>query len=366
MTFYFSVIEDKRYYICSMFLQKKSIILFYLPLAGMFLLLIMQSIWLYNSYQLAHKQFIADIEKAFKDAREKEQTYRIPISDIMDPGVVTIESCGSEEILIIRKCAASDTIVYDNLSGISLETFINQAFSELREHIVPLNIHCLADLFAGSLHDKDISLTFVIERFNKMNGQILENSTPLGAKQTTSKATYVFFSDISKSEAFRVILQFSPTIVLWQIRGILASTTCILIAILLCFGATLYSINPKSKQPEKSFSPATIQNENNTSTQNKIFQIGQYIFDSDKSELQYGDEIIQLNKKENAILSALCFRQGSMVERSFLLVENWGDNGVIYSRSLDTYITTLRKYLKQDSSIQIVTIKGVGYKLTVN
>ena len=345
-----------------MFLRKKSIILFYFPLAGMFLLLIMQSVWLYSSYQLAYKQFIFDIEKAFKDAREKEQTYRIPISDIMDPGTVTIESCSSKEILIIRGCAVSDTIIYDNLSGIPIETFINQAFSELREHIVPLNIHCLADLFSGALHDKDMPVTFVIERFNKTSGEILEKDK----QTTTTKATYIFFSDISKTEAFRVILQFSPAIIFRQISGALVSTSCILIAILLSFGFALYSVNLKSKREKRASSFTITQNESNSPAQNKIFPIGKYVFDPDKNELQYCDEIIQLNKKENAILLALCSGQGNMVERSTLLNENWGDNGIIYSRSLDTYITTLRKYLKQDSSIQIVTVKGVGYKLTIS
>ena len=344
-----------------MFLQKKSIVLFYFPLIGMFLLVIMQSIWLYNGYQLAHKQLITDIEKAFKDAREKEQTYRIPISDIVDPGAESIESCGSEEILIIRKCTASDTIIYDNLSGISLETFINQAFSELREHIVPLNIHCLADLFAGALHDKDMPAAFVIERFNKTSGEVFEDSALLKDKQTVRKTSYVFFSDISKDEAFRVALQFSPAIVFRQINDTIVSTFCILIVILFCFGAILYSISHKPEQ-----SKLITQNESNTPIQNKIFPIGKYVFDPDKSELQYHDETIQLNKKENAILLALCSRQGSMVERSSLLIDNWGDNGIIYSRSLDTYVTTLRKYLKQDPSIQIVTVKGVGYKLTIN
>jgi len=340
-----------------MFLRKKSIIFFYLPLTGIFLLLIMQSVWLCSSYRLAYKQFTADIERAFKDAREKEQTYRIPIHDIVDPGAVTIESCGTEEILIIRKCT-SDTIIYDNLSGISLETFINQVFSKLREDIVPLNIHCLADLFAGALHDKNMPVTFVIERFNKTSGEVFEHSD----LQITNKATYVFFSDISKTEAFRVTLHFSPAIVFRQISGTIVSTFCILIVVMLCFGVILY----KPGKSKKSSSFTITRNENSTPIQNKIFQIGKYVFDPDKNELQYCDEIIQLNKKENAILLALCFRQGSMVERSSLLIDNWGDNGIIYSRSLDTYITTLRKYLKQDSSIQIVTVKGVGYKLTVN
>jgi len=97
--------------------------------------------------------------------------------------------------------------------------------------------------------------------------------------------------------------------------------------------------------------------------QNTTFFIGQYRFDPDKNELTGFGESIQLNKKENSILYALCVKQGNVVERNVLLEENWGSLGVVYSRSLDTYLTTLRKYLKKDPSIQIVTVKGVGYKL---
>jgi len=96
---------------------------------------------------------------------------------------------------------------------------------------------------------------------------------------------------------------------------------------------------------------------------NVAFRIGQYHFDPNKNELTGFGECIQLNKKENSILQALCAKQGNVVERNLLLDENWGSLGLVYSRSLDTYLATLRKYLRKDSSVQIVTIKGVGYKL---
>jgi DNA-binding response OmpR family regulator len=97
--------------------------------------------------------------------------------------------------------------------------------------------------------------------------------------------------------------------------------------------------------------------------QNSPFFIGQYRFDPDKNELAGFGETILLNRKENCILRSLCIKQGNVVERSQLLDENWGSLGAVYSRSLDTYLTTLRKYLRKDPSIQIITVKGVGYKL---
>ena len=95
----------------------------------------------------------------------------------------------------------------------------------------------------------------------------------------------------------------------------------------------------------------------------EVYSIGQYTFDPAKNELYGCGESFLLNKKENAILYALCAQCGNVVERCILLSENWGSSGEIYSRSLDTYIAAIRKYLKKDPSIQIVTIKGLGYKI---
>jgi DNA-binding response OmpR family regulator len=98
----------------------------------------------------------------------------------------------------------------------------------------------------------------------------------------------------------------------------------------------------------------------------KVYTIGKYSFNADKNELKGFGKCINLNKKEQAILEALCIGHGHVVERVKLLEDNWGSTGFIYSRSLDTYITSLRKYLKDDPSVQIITIKSVGYKLSID
>jgi DNA-binding response OmpR family regulator len=85
----------------------------------------------------------------------------------------------------------------------------------------------------------------------------------------------------------------------------------------------------------------------------------------DKNELHGFGMQLHLNRKENGILEDLCVERGKVVERSYLLEKHWDSDGFIYSRSLDTYITSLRKYLKNDPSVQIISIKSVGYKLLV-
>lgn len=339
-----------------MTLHKRKTRLLLLILTGLSLL-VLQLVWLLNTYQLKRQQLTTHITEAFQQAYKKEQTYRIPVFDIINPGDITIQSCGTEEVLIIRKCPEPDTIVYNNVSGHSIENFIGRVFGDLREHIVPLNIYCLSDLFGGMLHDMEIPAYFVVERLDINTGKILETSLLPDKKQPEINIETIVI-EISDTEAIRALLELTPAIVLGRMTGLLIWTTCIAIAIF-AFAFLLYRCKLIQHVEHTQLTEPT-------KIQNKTFTIGKYHFDPAKNELQGFGEAIQLNKKENAILYALCMQHGNVVERNILLEENWGSNGVIYSRSLDTYLTTLRKYLKQDPAIQIVTIKGVGYKLVVN
>jgi DNA-binding response OmpR family regulator len=331
---------------------------FLLALASIISLLVLQFVWVYKSYILEHQQIMNNINDAFRIAYQKEQTYRIPVVDIVNPGEISIQSCGTEEIIIVRKCPENDTIVYNNISGHSIESFINQVFLDLREQIVPLNIHCLADLFAGMLHDMEMPVAFVIERFDKTTGEVLETSLLPEKKQPEIIHKNVIFSELSGKETIRAVLQLTHKHVFMRMRGILVQSLCLTIIMLLGI-IYLYRRPYALHNGEK-----TLQTDRQTvHLQNATFNIGKYHFDPNKNELSGFGENIQLNKKENSILHTLCAKQGNVVERNLLLDENWGSLGMVYSRSLDTYLAILRKYLKKDPSVQIVTIKGVGYKL---
>jgi hypothetical protein len=327
-------------------------------LVGMCALLVLQSLWLYNSYQLAYHQFIVEVNEAFDEACRKEQSYRLPAGDLIHSGDLTIQSCGTEEIRIIRRCPNPDTVFYDNVYGHSLETFINRAFYELREQVLPLNIHCLADLFAGALHDKGIPISFVIERFNPATGELLETSVvPNGG--TGNIFTHVIITNVSETEGLRANLQFTKGSIFSRMAGTLLCSAALLLVILCCFGLQLRSGRRRKYTPEVWPQP------DKAADTDKGFQFGKYYFDVDKNELHGFGMQVHLNRKENGILEDLCVERGKVVERSFLLERHWDSNGFIYSRSLDTYIAALRKYLKNDPSVQIITIKSVGYKLTV-
>jgi len=323
--------------------------------SGIFILLILQSIWIYHTYQLEHNVLITELKESFTLAYQKEQTYRVPVVDIVNPGEVSIQSCGSEEIIIVRKCINADTIVYNNISGHSIEKFINNVFGDLRKSIAPMNIYCLSDLFGGMLHDKDIPLSFIIERYKINTDEVLETTLYPNQQRVSKKYEDILSLEISDTEAVRAILQVTPGIIFRSMCGTLIYSFVLVLIALICI-VSLCRIVILNKNIR------LIHNTEKQSYDN-TFRIGQYSFNPLKNELQGFGETIQLNKKENSILQALCVRQGNVIERHVLLEENWGSSGFVYSRSLDTYLATLRKYLKKDPNIQIITVKGVGYKL---
>ena len=97
----------------------------------------------------------------------------------------------------------------------------------------------------------------------------------------------------------------------------------------------------------------------------EFVQIGDYMFFEKYHLLQINEREISLSKKECEILSILSANQNEIIQREILVKRVWEDHGVVVGRSLDTYISKLRKKLKFDPSIQITNAHGVGYKLEV-
>lgn len=93
------------------------------------------------------------------------------------------------------------------------------------------------------------------------------------------------------------------------------------------------------------------------------FVIGAYIFDYEKQLLRHSDNNQKLTSKESELLKLLCENLGKPVSRSFALKMVWGDDTYFNARSMDVYITKLRKFFKEESSIQIVNLHGEGFKL---
>ena len=99
------------------------------------------------------------------------------------------------------------------------------------------------------------------------------------------------------------------------------------------------------------------------SKKQEIFNIGKYRFDTNKHLLMLDNNELKLTTKESELLRLLCNNANQVLERNFALRTIWIDDNYFNARSMDVYITKLRKYLKEDPSIEIMNIHGTGYKL---
>ena len=81
--------------------------------------------------------------------------------------------------------------------------------------------------------------------------------------------------------------------------------------------------------------------------------------------MERNGESQKLTAKESALLKLLCENMGKPVSRSFALKMVWGDDTYFNARSMDVYITKLRKFLKEEPEIQILNLHGEGFKLMV-
>ena len=96
----------------------------------------------------------------------------------------------------------------------------------------------------------------------------------------------------------------------------------------------------------------------------RIFKIGAYSFDFPKQSLQFQySEPVQLTHREAHLLFHLINSKREVLDRSVVLKKLWGDDDFFSARSMDVFITKLRKKLSQDESIQIINVRGFGYKL---
>jgi two-component system, OmpR family, response regulator len=130
-------------------------------------------------------------------------------------------------------------------------------------------------------------------------------------------------------------------------------------------GADDYLTKPFSMEELLYRIEAILRRTTNTSANKKedSYIIGGYSFDSLKQILIFGDQSIKLTTKESELLELLCLHGNEILERNYALKTIWIDDNYFNARSMDVYITRLRKYLKKDSTVKILNIHGRGYKL---
>ena len=94
-----------------------------------------------------------------------------------------------------------------------------------------------------------------------------------------------------------------------------------------------------------------------------FYKIGSYEFDTKKQTLVRGDKVQDLTTKESELLNLLCAHANDVLLRDDALKAIWLDNNYFNARSMDVYITRLRKHLQEDENVRIINVHGKGYRL---
>jgi DNA-binding response OmpR family regulator len=106
---------------------------------------------------------------------------------------------------------------------------------------------------------------------------------------------------------------------------------------------------------------AIIKRNQTIETESTSFTIGKYIFDYELRTLSFNEDSVKLSPKESELLKMLCLHENKILDREKALTKIWGEDGYFTARSMDVYITKLRKYLKSDSNLEIENIHGSGF-----
>ncbi len=106
--------------------------------------------------------------------------------------------------------------------------------------------------------------------------------------------------------------------------------------------------------------------QNINSSKNNIFKLGKFVFDYNRQLLVIDEDEQKLTSKEAELLKLLGENLNQVLDRSEALNKIWYDDSYFNARSMDVYVTKLRKYLKADANVELLNVHGVGFKLVVN
>jgi len=144
-------------------------------------------------------------------------------------------------------------------------------------------------------------------------------------------------------------IKFKPTGIITAKNGYLLGSLTVLAFVGFIF---LISVKPRKALPD--------------SQHTAIFTLGSMSFDAETRKLMINGKTIDLTRTETRVLRIFALSPNEAIERSRLQKEIWEDEGVIVGRSLDMFISKLRKKLEFDPNIKIVVIRGKGYKLEIS
>jgi DNA-binding response OmpR family regulator len=131
-------------------------------------------------------------------------------------------------------------------------------------------------------------------------------------------------------------------------------------------GGDDYIVKPFSMEELYMRIEVFLRRSNGSITKDETYQLGQFSFDSHNFVLSHPSGSKTLTQKEAEVLKLLCENRDRVLKREEILKAVWGDDDYFMGRSMDVFISKLRKYLKEDASVQIVNYHGVGFRLELD
>ncbi|HYG03650.1 MAG TPA: winged helix-turn-helix domain-containing protein [Chryseosolibacter sp.] len=133
-------------------------------------------------------------------------------------------------------------------------------------------------------------------------------------------------------------------------------------------GLLLFSVSLLIGRFSKNPTATTLQHQHQSITKESVLELaalGKFLFDVKHQRLLLGDEVISLTDKECRVLELLSNNFGELIPRETLMEKVWISEGVITGRSLDMFVSKLRKKLSSDPDLRITNVHGKGYKLEI-
>jgi len=129
-------------------------------------------------------------------------------------------------------------------------------------------------------------------------------------------------------------------------------------------GADDYIVKPVEEEELVARINAILRRAEHPSEQQEIFEVGEYTFDSKNQKLTHNGADKYLTEREAQLLRLLCLNKGNLLPRQYVLKNIWGKSDYFNRRSMDVFISKLRKYLSKDERIQITNVHGSGFILS--
>jgi DNA-binding winged helix-turn-helix (wHTH) protein len=185
--------------------------------------------------------------------------------------------------------------------------------------------------------------------------------------RTQPKRCYTLFFtilDAGRPEPLQGNLAVTPSLphLSGQKEGDLTVVVLAGLAVLLLTGSSAYVMKGKVFRKRS----VTTGEELTPITHSTLITLGEYQFDPRNMELRHRGEAVKLTSKETDLLLLLHTSANSTLERELILKAVWGNEADYVGRTLDVFISKLRKKLQADARLKIVNVRGVGYKLILN